>query len=153
MQKHPQRVDLLGELSTARYAMLRTFRKDGTAVDTPIWFDVQANAMVFRTKVGPKTKRLAARPDVELTACDYRGQLDNDATTFTGRATILSGIEAEEANRALHRRYGWQWNIVPLLKIPGVTNVHLGLPLREKLRRACDRNVWPDSAIVRIDFA
>ncbi len=153
MQNHPQRVDLLGELSTTRYAMLRTFRKDGTAVDTPIWFDVQGNVVVFRTKVGPKTKRLAARPDVELTACDYRGQPGNDARTFTGRATILSGIEAQEANRALHRRYGWQWNIVPLLKIPGVTNVHRGLPLREKLRRARDRNVWPDSAIVRIDFA
>jgi uncharacterized protein len=153
MQKRTQRVDLLSELSTARYAMLRTCKQDGTAVDTPIWFNIQANAVVFRTKIGPKTKRLAARPDVELTACDYRGQLDNDAKTFTGRATILSGIEAEEANQALHRRYGWQWNIMPLLKIPGVTNVHRGLPLREKLRRARDRNVWPDSAIVRIDFA
>jgi uncharacterized protein len=153
MQKRTQRVDLLSGLSTARYAMLRTYRRDGGAVDTPIWFDVQANAVVFRTKIGPKTKRLAARPDVELTACDYRGQLDSDATTFTGRATILSGVDAEEANRALHRRYGWQWNIVPLLKIPGVTNVHRDLPLREKLRRARDRNVWPDSAIVRIDFA
>ncbi len=152
MQKRTQRLNLLGELSTTRYAMLRTYRRDGTAVDTPIWFDVQSNAVVFRTKIGPKTKRLAARPDVELTACDYRGQLENGAQTFTGRPTILSGIEAEEANRALHRRYGWQWNIVPLLKIPGVTNVHSGLPLREKLRRARNRNVWPDSAIVRIDF-
>lgn len=153
MQKRTQRLELLGELSTTRYAMLRTYRRDGTAVDTPIWFDIQANAVVFRTKIGPKTKRLVAHPNVELTACDYRGQLDNDANTFTGRATILSGVDAEEANRALHRRYGWRWNIVPLLRIPGVTNVHRGLPLREKLRRARDRNVWPDSAIVRIDFA
>ena len=153
MQNRNQLLDLLGELSTARYALLRTYRQEGTAVDTPIWFDIRANAVVFRTKIGPKTNRLAARPDVELTACDYRGQLDNHAKTFTGQATILAGIEAEEANRALHRRYGWQWNIVPLLKIPGVTNVHRGLPLREKLRRARDRNVWPDSAIVRIDFA
>jgi PPOX class probable F420-dependent enzyme len=153
MQKHSQRINLLSELRTARYASLRTYRQNGTAVDTPIWFDVQKNSVVFRTKIGPKTERLAARPDVELTACDYRGQLDNDAKTFTGRAMILSGIEAEEANRALHRRYGWQWNIVPLLKIPGVTNVHRDLPLREKLRRARDRKVWPDTAIVRIDFA
>jgi hypothetical protein len=39
-----------------------------------------------------------------------------------------------------------------LLKIPGVTNVHHGLSLREKLRRARERGVWPDSAIVRIDL-
>ena len=153
MQKRAQRVDPLSELGKARYALLRTYRRDGTAVDTPIWFDGHTNSVVFRTKMGPKTKRLTARPEVELAPCDYRGQLDNHAKTFTGQATILAGIEAEEANRALHRRYCWQWNIVPLLKIPGVTNVHRGLPLREKLRRARDRNVWPDSAIVRIDFA
>jgi PPOX class probable F420-dependent enzyme len=152
MQKHAHRVDPLGDLSSARYAMLRTYRRDGTAVDTPIWFDVQANSVVFRTKIGPKTKRLTVCPDVELTPCDYRGQAHRDASSFVGRATILSGREAEEANRALHRRYGWQWNIVPLIKIPGVVNVHRALPLREKLRRARDRNVWPDSAIVRIDF-
>jgi PPOX class probable F420-dependent enzyme len=153
MQKHPHRVDLLTDLGSARYALLRTYRRDGTAVDTPIWFDLQADSVIFRTKVGPKTKRLAARPDVELTACDHRGQVRGDAKTIAGHATILSGIEAEEANRALHRRYGWQWNIVPLLKIPGVTNVHRDLSLREKLRRARDHNVWADSAIVRIDFA
>src|ERR1700754_2042090 len=152
MQKRTQRVDFLSDLSKARYALLRTYRRDGTAVDTPIWFDVQTNSVVFRTKIGSKTKRLAARPDVELTPCDYRGQTRSDAKTFAGRATILSGTEAQEANRALHRRYGCQWNVVPLIKIPGVTNVHVGLPLREKMRRARDRTLWPDSAIVRIDF-
>lgn len=65
---------------------------------------------------------------------------------------MLSGADAQQANRLLHRRYGWQWNIVPLLKIPGVTNVHRNLGLREKLRRARNPEVWPDSAIVRIDL-
>ena len=133
--------------------MLRTYRRDGTTVDTPIWFAVDADSVVFRTKVGPKTKRLAARPDVELTPCDYRGQVHGGAKAVAGRATILSGGDAAEANRALHRRYGWQWNIVPLINVPGVANVHQGLSLRKKLRRARDRNVWPDSAIVRIDVA
>jgi PPOX class probable F420-dependent enzyme len=152
MEIHPQHVDVLRELSSTRYALLRTYRRDGTPVDTPIWFDVRANSVFFRTKVGPKTKRLATRPDVELTACDHRGHVRGGATTFAGRATILSGGEAVHANRLLHKRYGWQWNIVPMIKIPGVTNVHRGLPLREKLRRTRDRNVWPDSAIVRIDL-
>jgi PPOX class probable F420-dependent enzyme len=152
MHKRTQRVDPVSDLSSARYAMLRSYRRDGTAVDTPIWFDVQANAVVFRTKIGPKTKRLAAHPEVELTACDHRGRTRRDAKTLIGKATLLSGIDAAQANRGLHRRYGWQWNIVPLLRIPGVTNVHRALPMREKLRRARDRNVWPDSAIVRVEF-
>ncbi len=52
------------------------------------------------------------------------GPVRPGATTVAGRATVLSGAEAERANRVLHRRYGWQWNIVPLIKVPGVTNVH-----------------------------
>ena len=152
MQTENQLTDLT-ELASAQYARLRTYRRDGTAVDTPIWFDAQVGSVVFRTKIGPKTRRLTANPNAELAVCDYRGRVGTDATTFVGRATILSGVEAEEANRALHRRYGWQWKIVPLIKIPGITNVHQDLTLREKLRRARDRNVWFDSVIVRIDFS
>jgi PPOX class probable F420-dependent enzyme len=140
------------ELSAARYALLRSFRRDGTPVDTPIWFGLDGDALLFRTKVGPKTRRLATRRDVELTACDYRGRVQPGATTVAGRATILSGADAERANRVLHDRYGWQWNIVPLIKVPGVTNVHQDLCLREKLRRARDCGVWADSAIVRVDL-
>ena len=152
MQKNPQQVDVLDELAGARYALLRSYRRNGTAVHTPIWFGIERSSVVFRTKVGPKTKRLTARPEVELTVCDYRGRVRSGAAVFAGRATILSGGEAEQANRALHLRYGWQWNIVPMLKIPGVTNVHEDLSVGEKLRRMRNRNVWPDSAIVRIDL-
>ncbi|UXA04274.1 PPOX class F420-dependent oxidoreductase [Mycobacterium sp. SMC-2] len=141
----------LTDLSTARYALLRSFRRDGTPVDTPIWFGLDGEALLFRTKVGPKTKRLATRRDVELTACDYRGRVRPGATTLAGRATVLSGADAERANRLLHRRYGWRWNVVPLIKVPGVTNVHQDLCVREKLRRARDRGVWADSVIVRVD--
>ncbi|MDP7720838.1 PPOX class F420-dependent oxidoreductase [Mycobacterium sp. TY814] len=137
-------------LNTSRYAMLRSFRRDGTAADTPIWFAFDGDAVVFRTKIGPKTTRLARRPDVALAACDYRGRGATDWAP--GRATVLSGADAQRANRLLHQRYGWQWNIVPLLKIPGVTNVHRDLGLREKLRRARHREVWPDSAIVRVEL-
>lgn len=147
----PQTEHALDALRRSRYALLRSRRRDGTAVDTPIWFVLQGRTLFFRTKIGPKTKRLAARPEVTLTPCDHRGRV-TDPVRFGGRATVLADDEAQRANRTLHQRYGWQWNIVPLLKIPGVTNVHRDLPLREKLRRARDRNLWPDSAIVRIDL-
>jgi PPOX class probable F420-dependent enzyme len=153
MQTNRQRVDVLAELSRVRYASLRSYRRDGTPVDTPIWFAIHGDSVVFRTKIGPKTKRLQGRADVELTACDHRGRFRSGAATASGRATILSGDDAAQANRILHRRYGWQWNVIPMIKVPGVTNVHSSLSLREKIRRARDRNVWRDSAIVRIDFA
>src|ERR1700754_3026001 len=142
----------LGELTDARYALLRSFRRDGTPRDTPIWFAMDGEGLVFRTKVGPNTKRLAPRPDIELRACDHRGRVRQGAATVAGRATLLTGDDAERANRILHQRYGWQWNIVPLIKVPGVTNVHRDLGIREKLRRARDRGVWADSVIVRVQL-
>ena len=148
---HPD-TPTLPDLARARYALLRTYRRDGTPIDTPIWFHQDGTTLVFRTKVGPKTKRLAANPRVELRACDHKGRISDAAATASGRASIVTGPEAEQANRALHARYGWQYNVVPLLPIPGVTNVHRDLPLREKLRRARHRALWPDSAIVRIDL-
>ena len=151
MATNAQRSDI-NELGRTRYALLRSYRRDGQPVDTPIWFAVQQDSIVFRTKRGPKTARMRAHPQVELIACDYRGRKLSGATVFTGTATILDDAAAAEANRVLHRRYGWQWNLVPLIRIPGVTQVHAGLPLREKWRRARNRNVWDDSAIVRIDF-
>lgn len=140
----------LDALLDAQYAVLRSFRRDGTTCDTPVWFALDDGTVVFRTKIGPKTRRLASRPDVELTACDHRGRSRPDAPTVAGIATILSGEQAEAANRRLHRRYGWQWNVVPMIKVPGVTNVHRGLSIREKLRRMRSRALWPDSVIVAV---
>jgi PPOX class probable F420-dependent enzyme len=138
--------------------LLRTYRRDGTPVDTPIWFRLDGRTLLFRAKRGPKTRRLQAQPQVELRPCDYRGRVPagtaGDAGTgpLSGRATILHGPAAEAGNRALHDRYGWQWNVIPLIKVPGVTNVHRNLSVREKLQRARARSLWPDSAIVRVDL-
>src|SRR5436305_2025847 len=116
------------------------------------WAAISASLGSARARLAGRPRRLATRGDVELAACDYRGRMRPGATTVAGRATILAGAEAERANRLLRRRYGWQWNIVPLIKVPGVTNVHRDLCVREKLRRARDRRVWADSAIVRVDL-
>jgi len=140
------------QLRRARYALLRSYRRDGTPVDVPIWFRLDGKTLVFRTKVGPKTKRMAAHPDVQLRVCDYKGRVRDNAVTVSGRAAMLSGAQAEAANRALHDRYGWQWNIIPMIKIPGVVNGHGDLPIGQKLRRMRHRTLWPDSAIVQIDL-
>lgn len=142
--------DMLASLRTARYAQLRTFRRDGSAVDTPIWFALDGNVLVFRTKRGPKTARIAANSSVEVWPCDFRGRYPVGVPTVRGQATIVEGPVAEAANTALHRRYGWQFNVLPLVRLPGVKNVDHALPLREKLRRATMNGVWPDGAIVEV---
>lgn len=139
-------------LAQSRYALLRTYRRDGTPVDTPIWFHLDGNRLVFRTKIGPKTARVTAHPRVELRPCDAKGRVTGDVPAVTGVARVLAGAEAQHGDDRLHRRYGWQYNVIPLVKIPGVTNVHSGLSVREKVRRVRARAVWPDSAIVSVDL-
>jgi PPOX class probable F420-dependent enzyme len=142
--------DRRNALAGARYAQLRTLRRDGTPVDTPIWFVLDGDTLSFRTKRGPKTRRIAANPSVEVWPCDHRGGYAPGVRTLRGEATVLHGADAEAANRALHRRYGWQYNVLPLIRLPGVKNVDSTLPWREKLRRATSRTVWPESAIVEV---
>lgn len=86
--------------------------------------------LVFRTKLGPKTARIVNDPRVQLRVCDYKGRVPASAVAFDGHAELLSGAEAERANQQLHARYGWQYNLVPLLPLPGITNVDAGLPWR-----------------------
>ena len=141
---------LLDTLASSRYAQLRTRRRDGSAVDTPIWFHLDGDTLVFRTKIGPKTRRITADPRVELWPCDYRGRYADDPATVGGTASILDGEAAESADRALHRRYGWQYNLVPLLKVPGVKNVDHDLASARNCAGPPPRTLWPDSAIVEV---
>lgn len=156
LTEHP--TDRHADLAAARYALLRTRAAGGHPVDTPIWFVLDGATLRFRTKRGPKTRRIEHDPAVELRACDHRGTPTDDRPWHHGEARVLDlddpaeVARAEEANRALHRRYGWQWNVVPLLPIPGVVNVHRALPWREKLRRARHRALWPDSTIVEVEL-
>jgi PPOX class probable F420-dependent enzyme len=143
----------MDSLRASRYALLRSYRRDGRPVDTPIWFHLDGTTLVFRTKIGPKTKRIGADPRIELRVCDYKGRVPDAALTLSGRAVVLAGEDAERANRQLHARYGWQYNLVPLLHLPGVKNVDASLPLREKWQRLRNPNLWPGSAIVRVDLA
>src|SRR5690606_37478012 len=119
-----------------RVTLMRTYDPHGVPIDTPVWFALQGSTLLFRTKRGPKTRRIADRPEVELQACDHRGRPLTAAPIHRGTATELHGDEAETANRLLHRRYGWQWNVIPLIRIPGVVNVHRHLGWRERLRRS-----------------
>lgn len=144
---------LRSDVFPGRYVLLRSFRRDGSPVDTPVFFAVEGSSLYFRSKVGAKINRLATDPRVELRPCNFRGRTRGESTPVSGRATILSGAQAQHGDDALRSRYGWRYNILPLIKTPGVPSVHTDLPLREKLRRARQREVWSDSVIVRIDLA
>ena len=146
---HQQRLDPK-ELTTARYLLLRTTRTDRSPVDTPIWFAIEGDTIWFRTKTATaKVRRLRATPLVELRVCNWKGATKS-ATAFRGVAFEPEAPESARAFELLKARYGWQWNVVPMIPIPGVRNGHQDLPWRERWRRAHQHGLWPDSSIIGI---
>lgn len=86
-----------------------------------------------------------------LRRCDWQGDPVDGAAEIDCTAVVLDGDAAEEANTALHRRYGWRWNVIPMVPVPGVAQAKHGLSIRGRLRMMRHRRLWPTSVIVRCE--
>jgi uncharacterized protein len=90
-----------------KYALLVTFRKDGTAVPTPVWFALLDDQRFVARSEGrtAKVRRIRRDPRARVFPCDPRGKPLGPGVE--GTATILA-TEAEraEAEAALDRHYG-----------------------------------------------
>jgi PPOX class probable F420-dependent enzyme len=143
----------LAPLDGARYASLRTFRRDGTWVDTPIWFAGETDHLYLRTGLATaKIGRIRRDPRIELRASDYRGRCGVDAAVVRGSASVCEETEQRHGEALLRQRYGWQWNVIPMIPLPGLSNPHPELSLRERLAWARSRDPWPGTCVVRIDL-
>lgn len=95
-------------LRDARFMSLKTFRKNGDAVSTPVWFAQQEDKLYVMTLVDAgKVKRIRNNSTVEVAPCDMRGNLDEGARYIVGVARLLpAGDEANTANQYLNEKYG-----------------------------------------------
>jgi PPOX class probable F420-dependent enzyme len=94
------------EIAASKQISLTTFRKDGTPVPTAVWHvpDGDKLTTVSAASAG-KVKRIRNNPNVEVTACDLRGNVDPSATSLKGVATLLPPSETENARRLMESRY------------------------------------------------
>ncbi|MCS6772745.1 MAG: PPOX class F420-dependent oxidoreductase [Anaerolineae bacterium] len=95
----------LKALRNETYVNLETYRKNGKAVPTPVWFVEQDGVLYVRTVANSgKVKRVRNNPRVRVAACDVRGKLKGD--WLPAQAVIASSDEAERANALLNQKYG-----------------------------------------------
>ena len=140
-------------LGHARYASLRTFRLDGTWVETPIWFAREEDHLYVRTGLmTAKVKRIRQTPGVELRPSDYKGRYDTATMPSLGKAIICDPVEQRHGESLLKARYGWQWNIIPMIPLRGLSNPHPELTIRERIEWARSTDPWPGTCILRIDL-
>lgn len=93
-------------LKGRKYALIVTFKRDGEAVPTPVWFGLDdTGRLYFRT--GPevaKLRRIRNNPRVLVAPCTVRGKPLGQS--IEGTARELPKEEREHAEAAIKSNYG-----------------------------------------------
>jgi PPOX class probable F420-dependent enzyme len=130
----------LSDLDKARYVSLTTFKRDGTAVSTPVWITGTQGRYAFTTgDKAWKTKRLLRDPAIEVRVCDMRGRAKPDTRVHRGTGGVsASNADIASVEQALSAKYGWQFRATKLLDgikrrlgrgpVHEVVAVHLTIP-------------------------
>ena len=101
----------MSDLDKYRYALLSTRKKDGSFVDTPVWFAKQGKQVyMFSAGDAGKVKRLRNFSEIRLAPCTVSGKPLGDFVPAT--ATLADAEQAREAHRKLVLKYGWQMRLL-----------------------------------------
>jgi uncharacterized protein len=89
-----------------KYALVVSFKRDGTGVPTPIWFGLDhAGRLYFRTGAEvAKVRRIRNDPKVVVAPCTVRGK--PLGPPVEGRARIVPPDGREHAEAAIATNYG-----------------------------------------------
>jgi PPOX class probable F420-dependent enzyme len=93
----------------AQYLSLESFRKDGQAVRTPVWFAGDSASgpphklYVYSVAGSGKAKRIRRNSRVRIAPCNVRGRLLGK--WVEARAEIIAGEEAAYGVRLLNEKY------------------------------------------------
>ncbi len=95
-------------LSDEKYILLTTFKRDGTAVPTPVWaVALDGGAIGFWTSSGSgKAKRLAHTKRVTVQACDARGRVKAGSQPVSATARVVTGDEFRAIQEKVRAKYG-----------------------------------------------
>jgi uncharacterized protein len=119
-------------LAKEPFINVTTFKRDGTAVPTPVWCAGRnGSLLVFTEADSGKVKRIRHDPHVTVAPCSFRGTPRGPAAEAD--ATVVGGTEEVEA--LLARKYGWMWR---------------GYGLLMAAVRRLRRQARPDSVTVKI---
>ncbi|SDC28571.1 PPOX class F420-dependent oxidoreductase [Actinokineospora iranica] len=92
-------------LGDGKYLLVTTFKRDGTAVPTPVWVVRDGTELLFWTVANSgKVKRIRNNGRVEVAECDFRGA--KSGPTTPGTARLLDADGSEHTRRLIQRKYG-----------------------------------------------
>jgi uncharacterized protein len=87
-----------------KYISLKTFRKNGIGVATPVWFGEDDGKLYVMTRSDMgKTKRIRNNPKITVAPCTIRGKVTG--AEFPATARILPSEEHAHARQAINLKY------------------------------------------------
>ncbi|MDL9938556.1 PPOX class F420-dependent oxidoreductase [Gordonia sp. ABSL1-1] len=102
----PHDASYFGAAATAKYVRLTTLKKDGSAVDTPVWAAVDGDRLVVWTETESwKVRRIRRDSRVVVQACDARGK-KVDGEPAAGTAEVLDAAGSAHVRDLIGRKYG-----------------------------------------------
>jgi uncharacterized protein len=97
---------VVDEIIRSKYVSLTTYRKDGTAVATPVWHVVDGGELIVVSEAGAwKVKRIRNNSRVVVTVCGMRGRVAPGAPSAEGTARLLDEADTLAARKLLARKY------------------------------------------------
>jgi PPOX class probable F420-dependent enzyme len=92
------------QIHNQKYISLATFRKNGVAVYTPVWFAEDNGRLYLMTssKSG-KYKRIRNNPGVKIAPCTIRGKMTGPE--FPAAVRILPPQEFQRVRRLINAKY------------------------------------------------
>ena len=89
-----------------KYINVATYRKNGSAVYTPMWFAEEGGVLyVYSLANAGKVKRIRNNPRVKIAPCDVRGK--PKGAWVEAQAQIVDASKAEYGHKLLTKKYGW----------------------------------------------
>jgi uncharacterized protein len=102
--------DYLAQFAGQKYLNIETYRRDGRAVATPVWFAESGDRLyIYSLADAGKVKRIRNNPRVRIAPCDFRGQLKGEWVEAT--ASLETGVGEKLGHQVLDRKYGWMKRI------------------------------------------
>jgi PPOX class probable F420-dependent enzyme len=102
----------LAQFDSQNYISVRTFKKNGQGVDTPVWFAELDGAFYFYTLEDAwKIKRIRNNPKVQVAPCTMRGSVTGDWVDGTAQVLGTESPKIKRADEVITRKYGWQKRI------------------------------------------
>jgi PPOX class probable F420-dependent enzyme len=110
--------DAVTALGDEKFVSLTTFKKDGSAVASPMWIGRDGDDLFFWTPVDSwKAKRAKNNPRVTLVPCSRGGRVREGATAVNGVAEVVT--EPATVRRlagVIRRKYGIEFVIVTFIE-------------------------------------